>query len=43
MVDGTGEDEILRAYPDLEPEDVRETLRYAAGAMRERLEAATYR
>jgi uncharacterized protein (DUF433 family) len=29
MVDGTGEEEILRAYPDLEPEDVREALRWA--------------
>jgi uncharacterized protein (DUF433 family) len=31
----TGE-EILAAYPDLEPEDIREALRYAAGAVRER-------
>jgi uncharacterized protein (DUF433 family) len=29
-------DEILRAYPDLEAEDVSEALRYAAEAVRER-------
>lgn len=28
--------EILRAYPDLEAEDIREALRYAAEAVRER-------
>jgi len=33
--DGMREDEILRAYPDLEPEDIHEALRYAA-AVRER-------
>jgi uncharacterized protein (DUF433 family) len=26
----------LRAYPDLEPEDIHEALRYAAAAVRER-------
>jgi len=30
------EAEILRAYPDLEAEDVREARRYAAEAVRER-------
>ena len=30
------EAEILDAYPDLEVEDVREALRYAAEAVRER-------
>ncbi len=30
------EAEILQAYPDLEPEDIREALRYAAEAVRER-------
>ena len=30
------ETEILRAYPDLQPEDTREALRYAAEAVRER-------
>jgi len=30
------EAEILRAYPDLEPEDIREALRYAAEAVQER-------
>jgi uncharacterized protein (DUF433 family) len=29
-------DEILRSYPDLEPEDVREALLYASEAVRER-------
>ncbi len=36
VADGMGEAEILRAYPDLEPEDIREALRYAAEAMQER-------
>ena len=30
------EEAVLRAYPDLEPEDIRESLRYAADAVRER-------
>ncbi len=30
------EEEILQTYPDLEPEDLREALRYAAEAVRER-------
>ncbi|MGA9963675.1 MAG: DUF433 domain-containing protein [Terriglobales bacterium] len=34
--EGMPEAEILRAYPDLEVEDVREALRYAAEAVRER-------
>ncbi len=33
---GMSEDEILKAYPDLEREDIREALRYAAEAVRER-------
>jgi len=28
--------EILAAYPDLEPEDIHEALRYAAEVLRER-------
>jgi uncharacterized protein (DUF433 family) len=36
VADGMGEEEILEAYPDLEREDVREALRYAAKAVRER-------
>lgn len=36
VADGMTEDEILGAYPDLEPEDIRESLRYAAAAVRER-------
>jgi uncharacterized protein (DUF433 family) len=36
VADGMDEEEILKAYPDLEREDVREALRYAAEAVRER-------
>jgi uncharacterized protein (DUF433 family) len=36
VAEGMGDEEILRAYPDLEPEDIREALRYAAAAVRER-------
>lgn len=36
VADGMSEAEILDAYPDLEAEDVREALRYAAEAVRER-------
>jgi uncharacterized protein (DUF433 family) len=34
--EGMSESEILKAYPDLELEDIREALRYAAEAVRER-------
>lgn len=33
---GMSDDEILREYPDLEREDIREALRYAAAIIRER-------
>lgn len=36
VADGMGDQEILAAYPDLEAEDVREAMRYAAEAVRER-------
>jgi len=36
MADGMTEAEILKAYPDLEREDIQEALRYAAEAVRER-------
>ena len=36
IADGMTEDEILKAYPDLEREDVREALQFAAEAVRER-------
>jgi uncharacterized protein (DUF433 family) len=36
VADGMTEEEILAAYPDLEPEDIQEALRYAAEAVRER-------
>ncbi|MBA2625020.1 MAG: DUF433 domain-containing protein [Acidimicrobiia bacterium] len=35
VAEGVDEKEILRAYPDLEPEDIREAMRYAAVAVRE--------
>jgi uncharacterized protein (DUF433 family) len=34
--EGMTEAEILKAYPDLELDDIREALRYAAQAVRER-------
>jgi uncharacterized protein (DUF433 family) len=34
--EGMSNKEILEAYPDLELEDIREALRYAAEAVRER-------
>jgi len=36
VADGMSESEIIAAYPDLETEDVREAMRYAAEAVRER-------
>lgn len=36
IADGMSEDAVLAAYPDLVREDVREALRYAAAAVRER-------
>lgn len=36
VADGMDETEIVAAYPDLEGEDVREAMRYAAEAVRER-------
>jgi uncharacterized protein (DUF433 family) len=36
IADGMTEEEILKAYPDLEHEDIQEALRYAAEAVRER-------
>jgi uncharacterized protein (DUF433 family) len=36
VADGMTAAEILAAFPDLEPEDIREALRYAAEAVRER-------
>jgi Protein of unknown function (DUF433) len=36
IADDMREDEILEAFPDLEHEDIREALRYAAEAVRER-------
>jgi uncharacterized protein (DUF433 family) len=35
VADGMAEAEILAAYPDLDREDIREALRYAAEAVRE--------
>jgi uncharacterized protein (DUF433 family) len=36
VADGMSDEEILQAYPDLEREDIREALQYAAAAVRER-------
>ncbi len=36
VADGLSRDEILAAYPDLQSEDIREALLYAAEAVRER-------
>lgn len=36
VADGMEELDILNAYPDLEMEDIREALRYAAESVRER-------
>jgi len=36
VAQGMSEAEILAIYPDLEPEDIRESLRFAAEAVRER-------
>ncbi len=36
VADGMTTEEILKAYPDLQPEDIREALQYAAEAVRER-------
>ncbi|MFI5004018.1 MAG: DUF433 domain-containing protein [Solirubrobacterales bacterium] len=36
VAEGMSDPEILAAYPDLEVEDVREAMRYAAEAVRER-------
>jgi uncharacterized protein (DUF433 family) len=36
VADGMTAEEILAAYPDLEADDVREALHYAAEAVRER-------
>ncbi len=36
VADGMSCDEVLRVYPDLEPDDVLEALRFAAEAVREK-------
>ena len=36
VADGMTPDEILATYPDLEAEDIREALRFASEAVRER-------
>jgi len=36
VADGMSDEEILKAFPDLEREDIREALQYAAEAVRER-------
>ena len=36
LSEGMSQQQILQAYPDLQPEDVREALQYAAEAVKER-------
>ncbi len=36
VAEGMSEAEVLQTYPDLQTEDIREALRYAAEAVRER-------
>ena len=36
VADGVSDERILKAYPDLTGDDIREALRYAAEAVRER-------
>lgn len=36
VADGMSDEEILDAYPDLEPEDIRVSLQFAATALRDR-------
>ena len=36
IAEGMSREEILKAYPDLEPDDIREALFFAAEALRER-------
>lgn len=36
VADGMAEAEIVAAFPDLQPDDIHEALRYAAEAVRER-------
>ncbi len=36
IAQGVSEDQVLAEYPDLEPEDLREALRFAAAAVDER-------
>lgn len=36
VAEGMKEDDILKAFPDLEREDIREALQFAAEAVRER-------
>jgi len=36
VADGMSAEEILQSYPDLELEDIREALQFAAEAVRER-------
>ncbi|MCK4244336.1 MAG: DUF433 domain-containing protein [Candidatus Omnitrophica bacterium] len=36
IADGMAEEEVLKAFPDLEREDINEALQYAAESVRER-------
>lgn len=41
LAEGVSEDEILRSYPSLSPEDVKAAISYAAELSRERLVSLT--
>jgi uncharacterized protein (DUF433 family) len=36
VAEGMSDEEILRSFPDLEPDDIRQSLSFAADAVRER-------
>ena len=36
VADGMSVEDILKSFPDLEPDDIRQSLQYAAEAVRER-------
>ena len=41
VAENMSQQEIIRAYPDLEPDDIRQALNYAAEAVREHRRRAT--
>ncbi len=41
LAEGAGEEEILKSYPSLNPEDIKAAISYAAELSRERLVSVT--